>query len=270
MVLEILIAGGAITNIFYNTNKSMKMDEKALKKYSKAYELAEEATIKVKIKSEKTDKRVLNVAKKKRAIIEHTLPKFIEVYGQIQEIELENKSIVNEIAINNNIGKLTSINTAATSRKQEFTDKELVCGLMTKGIGKMMVIESERLLSAANNQMREANVIYSQAESYCTICDAIIARADRIANLFAKMNSLFIKSIEETKNTIEKNGLDIHDYTEFDKGILMTCINIAKALSDIIDVPVITSEGAIPEAAMETIMTGEKYLTEMSNTINTY
>ncbi|MFD3156737.1 hypothetical protein ACFIJ5_07745 [Haloimpatiens sp. FM7330] len=268
MVLE-LLGAGALTHVLYSTDKSMKMDEKALKKYARAFERSEEAELMVRNKAEYTDKRLVNVAKKKRAIVENTVPKFVEVYSQIQKIDLGGENN-NEIAFCDNIEKLAIFDALVISNKKEFTDKELVCGLLTKGLGKMMVMDSERYLSAANNQMREANVVYSQSESICTAYDAVIARADRIAKLLMGMNALFIRSIKETKCTIDKNGLDVHNYSECDKGVLMICVNIAVAMSDIINVPVLTSEGAIPEEAIETIMTGEKYLSKMNNAINTY
>ncbi len=95
----------------------------------------------------------------------------------------------------------------------------------------MMIKDSERLLSAAKRQLSAANVAYSQAESICTVCDAVIARADRISRLLMAMNSLFLRSIEETGKTIQRNGLDVHDYSEKAKGTLMTCVNMAVAMT---------------------------------------
>ena len=48
----------------------------------------------------------------------------------------------------------------------------------------------------------------------------------------------------------------------------MTCVNFAAALSDVMNVPVITREGAVAEAALETIETGEAYLTKMQRVLN--
>lgn len=269
MIIEAL-AVGALAKTFYSANKSLKMDERALKKYAKAFERSEEAELLVRKKAEFADKRLMNVAKKKRAIVQSTVPKFVDVYSKIQKIELGNKTVVNEIATRDNVRKLAVLDVLSVSAKKGFTDKELVCGLIIKGFGKLMEMDSERYLSAANSQMRAANVIYSQSESIGAVYDAIVARADRISNLLMAMNALFIRSINETSLTIDKNGLDVRKYSEYDKGVLMTCVNIAVAMADIINVPVVTSEGSIPETAMETIVTGEKYLEKMNNTIKAY
>lgn len=266
MIIEALTIG-ALTKTIYSANKSMKMDDEALKKYAKAFEKNEEAIALVKKKAEFADKRLMNVAKKKRAIVQNTVPKFVDVYSQIQKIELENMSMVNEIAIRNNVRKLAALEILSVSVKKDFTDKEFVCGMITKGFGKMMEMDSERYLSAANTQMRAANVVYSQSESIGAVYDAIVARADRISNLLMAMNALFIKSINETSLIIEKNGLAVRNYSEYDKGVLMTCVNIAAAMSDIIDVPVVDEKGQIREAAMEMIVTGENYLAVMDQAV---
>lgn len=267
MIIEAL-AVGALAKTFYSADKSLKMDEKALKKYAKAFEKNEEAELLVRRKADFADKRLMNVAKKKRAIVQSTLPKFVDVYSQIQKIELENKTEVNEIVIRDNVRKLAVLDALSVSMKKDFTDKELVCGMITKGFAKMMEMDSERYLSAANSQLRAANVVYSQSESIGAVYDAIVARADRISNLLMAMNALFVRSINETALTIQKYGLEVRNYSDYHKGVLMTCVNIAAAMSDIIDVPVVDEKGQICESAMEIIMTGEKYLDKMNQTIN--
>ena len=267
MIVEGL-AVAALVKTFSDVNKSIKMDEKALQRYAKAFERQEEAELLVRRKEEFTDKRLANVAKKKRAIIQNTVPRFMEVYGKIQKIELERKTEVNAISMNRNIGKLTALQALSVSMKKQFTDKELVCGYLIKGIPGLMVMDSERFISAANNQMRSANVVYAQAQSVVEIYDAIVARADRIAKLLMSMNSLFVKSIEETECVIEKNGVNVRNYSDFEKGILMTCVNIACAVSDMINIPVVDEKGQMYDSAVEMIEIGEKYLLKMNQVLN--
>lgn len=266
MIIEGL-AVAAFAKICYSANKSLEMDEKALKKYAKAFERYEEADLLVRRKSEYTDKRLANVAKKKRAIIQNTVPRFVKVYSQIQKIELENKSSTKEIALRNSVQNLAVLNSFTMSVKKDFSDKELVCGLVTKGLGKLMEIDSEHFLSAANSQVRASNVVYSQAQSICEAYDAICGRADRIAKLLMAMNALFIRSIAETERVINANGLNVRNYSEYDKSVLMTCANIAGAMSDIIDVPVVDEQGRLCQSAVNMIETGEKYLIKMENAL---
>lgn len=262
MIIEALVGSVLASNI-YHANKSLDMDERALKKYAKAFEKSEEAAGLIRKKAEYMDKRLANVARKKRSIINNTVPKFVEVYGQIQKVEIESKS--KDLSICHNAQNLTLFYSPALSMKKDFTDKELVCGCLIHGLGKMMEKESERYLSAANNQMRAANVAYSQAESILTVYDAIIQRADRIAKLLVEMNVLFLGSIEQTGLTIRKNGYDVRNYSEYDKGVLMTCVNMAAALSDLIDIPVVDENGKLCENALALIQTGEEYINKMNS-----
>lgn len=258
----------AVAKTLYDINKSVEMDEQALKKYGRAFERQEKAQLLVKKKSELADKRVANVAKKKRAIIQNTVPRFVEVYSQIQKIEIELSGEKNEITFANESNKIANLNFASIACKNEYTDKELICGLLTKGLGKTMQMDSERYMAAASSQMRASNVAYSQAESIAAIYDAIIGRADRISDLLMKMNALFVASISETEKTIDKNGLDVRNYTEYDKGVLMTCVDIAAAMSELINIPVVNSEGKLCDASIELLETGERYLAQMEKAVS--
>lgn len=262
MIIEGMLLTAAV---LYKTNKVEKMDAKALGKYAKAFEKSEEAELLIKKKREYTEKRLGNVVKKKRAILQNTVPRFIEVYQQIQKIEIENKTIINEVALKESVQKLGVLQSMSLSLKKETSDKELLCGLLIKGVFGMMDLDSKKYLSAANSQMRASNVVYSQAQSLGEIYDAICGRADRISQLLMAMNALFVRSINETERVINSNGLNVRKYSEYDKGILMTCVNIAGAVSDIINVPVIDDKGQLCDAAIEMIETGEKYMTKMKN-----
>ena len=184
MLLELMgMAIGASVVEGSRLVKSAKMDDRALKKYAQAFEKNEEARQLVKTKTEFTDKRLMNVARKKRAVMEDAIPKFVEVYSQIQKIDLRGAEDSVNLPLSISEERQAGLQALTLSAKKAFTDKELVCGLMMKGLGGMAIKDSERNLSAARNQLSQAEVIYSQAESVCAACDAVIARADRIARL---------------------------------------------------------------------------------------
>lgn len=264
MIIEAL-AIGVIAKTFYSVDKSLKTDEAAMKKYAKAFERNSEAELLIKKKSEFADKRIANVAKKKRAIMEVSVPKFAGVYGKIQKIEFSGKT--KQIVLLDNSNKLAVLNGMTMSIKRDFSDKELVCGWIFQGVGKLMEKDSKLFLSAAGNQMSAANTVYSQAESIAAVYDAITARADRIASLLMNMNALFMKSIQQTEAIIERNGLDVRNYSEYDEGVLMTCVNIAAAMAEFINIPVVDENGQICEAAEQMLSVGEERLGELKRAI---
>ena len=251
----------------YSADKSNRMDQQALAKRSKAYTREAEARDLVNQKRNTVDKKMQIVAKRKRAVIESTLPQFVEVYQQIQKIDLT-ISDKNELAVYNNFrssGVLQSMQTVTT---KQLTDRQLIVEVVFKGIAGSMIADSERNLSAARSQLSAANVVYSQARSVAEVYDAIIGRAERISSLIMRMNALFLGSISETERIIAQNGTNVKTYTEQDKGVLMTCVNIAAAMANVINIPVLDENGELCKSAIEMIQTGEAYLEQMNEIID--
>ena len=264
MLIELAAAALAI----HNGNKSLKMDAQAAVKYGKAFTRECEAQQLVAQRRSMADKRLENVAKKKRAIITSSLPLFAEVYGQIQKVNIKPKDRKFEMIEYSNVERTNMLQSINIVTKKEFTSKELILGTALKGIPGMIVEDSKRNLSAARSQMSAANVAYSQAQSIAEVYDAIIERSDRIAKLLVNMNALFIGVISESQKIIDNNGFDVGKYSEYDKTVLMICVNFAVAMTKLLDIPVLDENGEIARAAVEMIQTGEDYLSRMNEIIN--
>ncbi len=263
MLIELVTLGA----LAYSADKSNRMDEQALAKRSKAYTREAEARDLIYRKRITADKTLQIVAKKKRAVIESTLPRFIEVYQQIQKIDLK-ISDKNELAVYNRFQSSNTIQVMQTVIKKPLTDGQLITEYIFKGIGGMMISDSKRNLSAAKSQLSAANVVYSQAQSVAEIYDAIIGRAKRISSLIMRMNALFLGSIFETEKIIAQNGTNAKTYNKQDMGVLMTCVNLAGAMSDIMNIPVLDENGELCQTAVEMIQTGEAYIEQMNDLIN--
>ena len=100
----------------YCADKSNKMDAQALAKRSKAFTKEAEARDLVYQKRSTAEKKMQNVAKKKRAIIESTLPRFVEVYQKIQKIDLT-ISDKNELAVYNQFQKSNAFKRCKSSSR---------------------------------------------------------------------------------------------------------------------------------------------------------
>lgn len=267
MLLESMVAA-SVGALLYSANKANEMDDAARAKYAKAFTKEAEAQQIVEQKKMYADKRLENVAKKKRAIINVSLPMFAKVYEQIQKVNIEHKDTNVDFLGYSEMRKLNILDTTDIISKKEFSDKELVLGIAFKGISGMMIEDSKRNLSAANSQMSAANVVYSQAKSISALYDAIAERANRIAKLLASMNALFIGSISETEDTINRNGLDVRNYSERDKTTLMMCVNIAVAMTDLLKIPVVDENGQITQAAVDMLLAGEESLNKINEAMN--
>lgn len=263
-----LIEMAVVATALYNGNKALEMDAQAAKKYSKAFTRECEAHQLVSKKRNHADKRMENVAKKKRAIINSSLPMFVEVYEQIQKVNVQVRNREFDIVRYNDTEWNHMLQSVNIVTKKEFTNRELVLGIMLKSFSGMVVEDSKRNLSAASSQLSAANVVYSQAESIAEFYDVIIARSDRIAALLMGMNALFMGVITETKEIIFKNGMDVAMYSEKEKTTLMLCVNFAVAMTKLLDIPILDEDGRIADAAIEMIRTGEDYLARMNEVIN--
>lgn len=267
MLIELI--GGAISaKMLSDGNKALKMDAEAIAKYGKAFTREYEAQQLVQKKRDLADKRLENVAKKKKAIISSSLPMFVEVYGQIQKINIQQKDRKFEMIQYSDVEKANMLQSIDIVAKKEFTSKDLIVGTMFKGFSGMVVEDSKRNLSAARSQLSASNIVYSQAQSIAEVYDAIIGRSDRIAKLLMNMNALFVGVISETKRIIESNGLNIKNYSDKDKSTIVLCVNFAVAMTNLLDIPVFDENGDIAKSAVEMIQTGEEYLTRINEIIN--
>lgn len=75
----------------------------------------------------------------------------------------------------------------------------------------------------------------------------IIDEANKISDLLASLNLFLLKSIKLVDQLIDTIGYDKFKYTTQDREIIKNTINIAMAVKDIIDCPVIDEEGNITE-----------------------
>ena len=267
MAFPLLVGGAIFVDLMYSSVKAGEMDEKALRKYASAFERKAEADKMLLDKSQEAEAHLENVVKKKRCVREITFPQFLEIYGKIQKIIVEERK--NEL-VKSNFSlqeKYHAISEFALSIKQPVEDKALVYGVFRKGLGKSIQMDSERYMSAARNQMREANVYYADREVKVVYLDSISERAKRIADLLKRMNFLFGKVVQRTKELIEEKGTDVRSYSEGDKSVLMECVNFAYAVRDIMDILVLDENGKIAEEAEKAILASEDYLQKMQTGI---
>lgn len=247
----------------YETNKSMKIDEKAIQKYGKAFTKSQDAAVRLQNKVEYMDKRLANVANKKRAVINVSFPEFIRVYEKVQRIEIDQSSPKADKQLLKIMNDFSERKPIRAIPPEALTDKQLICTWFFHGLGKTMIKDSERKLSAAKQTMSASNIYVANAESAEALSDAVIGRADRLAKLLTGMNLLFVNITKRADELIQQKGYDVKNYADFEKGILMTLVNIADAISECIQIPVVDEEGKMYEAAVELIQKNEEYLEKM-------
>lgn len=269
LIVGALVVGGTI-DAFRGANECMKIDERAKKKFARAYERQAEANDLVNKKNKQAEIALKKVINRKRGILSSSMRNFLTVYEKIIKINFLQSQGMKELEGNIiTADNLKSIQGMTAISMRPMTDMELIGTFLGGGggvgIGHAMIEDSKRNLSLANKQLRASEVVYSQAENLSLIIDTLTERSEKIANLLAKLNMLFIKSINHTNQIIDKNGFDRNNYTENDRKALMTCMNIASTIKKIIDVPLVDKQGQLAKETMEAINIGNQFLNKLQN-----
>ena len=284
-----IVGAGIIGKFLYDINESHSMEEEAEEKRLEAIAREAEGWLLQKQEADRMQRRLNNIVRKRQAIMEYTLPRFVKVYGKIQTVLYE--SLPPAVIHTTDLARIGDLPVSAIESYEGLSSNELAStwllegpvnfaagggleigaaaigatggiAFLTLGVGASMKKDSERALIAAGRQMRAANAVYAQAESHAQICRAICQFADRIAEITAAMNLLFTRAIAACDQLIQEKGTEKYAYTDEDVNILMTCANLAGAVCTILTVPIMDSQGKIAENGQELIASGVELLTE--------
>lgn len=274
-MIPLIVGAGIIGKFLYDINESHSMEEEAEEKRLEAIAREAEGWLLQKQEADRMQRRLNNIVRKRQAIMEYTLPRFVKVYGKIQTVLYE--SLPPAVIHTTDLARIGDLPVSAIESYEGLSSNELAStwllvgpvnfaaggiAFLTLGVGASMKKDSERALIAAGRQMRAANAVYAQAESHAQICRAICQFADRIAEITAAMNLLFTRAIAACDQLIQEKGTEKYAYTDEDVNILMTCANLAGAVCTILTVPIMDSQGKIAENGQELIASGVELLTE--------
>lgn len=274
-MLPLIIASG-LGYAFYKTEQGSQMDAKAQRKYAKAMTRQLEAEALLKEKKENADAALIKVANRKRAIVATSMYQFLDVYERIIKIDFQGSDEIKKISAITLIPKeVAHIKTIAQTAVKPMTDREVVVTLLKGtvlfgglgGIGYSIAKDAERNLKAANAQLRMAEVAYKEAEAIGVSLDTVVDRANALAGLLARLNLLFMRSIQHTTEIIDRNGYSRTAYNQDDRKALMSCINIASTMKKIIDEPVITPNGELAVETAKTLEIGNNFIKQVEQLV---
>lgn len=201
-------------------------------------------------------------------MLNNHMTKFINVYQQIQQIDFRPGEGILELDRSSfTVNDAGVIRTMITTSMHPMSDKEMAVKWLMGGLGTAILDDSKRNAAIADNQRRIANTMKTQLKTMEIAVDAIGARADQISNLLSKFGLLFGKSISATVQVIQKNGTNHRRYDHDDCQVLMTCVNFAKAIKDILDVPILSADGSVTEASLQAFEQGTSLLHEFENQV---
>lgn len=255
-------------SIIYDVIMYDKNQTKAHEKNLKSLHKVGEAEYKREEERKKMQAAVEKCAKRKRALITTSIKDFVELYSKIGRIKFQESEGINELEIIESKLPDIQVLTSATEVRIDVLDsKQETMLFLTRGFlggaARSIRKESEQQLASANIIRRQADVIAAQYESIRIADELIYERVERITASLTEINRLLRKSNTVCNEIINKNGDDVKNYSQYEKDCLMTCVNTAKMLKDIIDVPIFEENGKISEDAEMLIDLGNNYMQEI-------
>lgn len=128
MLLESILLGGAVSSTVARMIKADKLNEKAESVNVRSFERVVEAEEKVKIQSSKTQASIQKLINRKRGIYKTSIVNFLELYRNLQKIEMEEgaglkelrSSFLSPIAVES-MNKMVGVSKSELSDSQVFS-----------------------------------------------------------------------------------------------------------------------------------------------------
>lgn len=262
MEMEWLILGGRLG---HQINKSLKMDEQALKKNIKASTKMADAQYKV----EQTQKHLIERLKvnaiRKNGILSCHLKMFQEQYSAISQINFKDGRGIEQMKQINSIDKqLTKyVSQPAVANGMIIKDSQYFINFALRGIGGLLLVDSKQNLELAKRNMSQANAVSAQADAICIAYQGITNHIDIITDLLEKLGFLYLKSISTIKSILQKNGLDGSNYCDSDLEAIDFSLALTKVIYNIIDTPAIDKNGVIEQESVAAINSGQEILNQI-------
>ena len=271
MLLEsALLLGGALVGELCRANKSMKIDEAALRKNARAATKIAEAENKLKLKQDKTFAILAINAKRKHGILTCHINLFKEQYEILRKLNFEKGRGIEELENFNEIkNKLIHyVSLPSVSSGKIMTDSQLLISYVLKGgIGGLMIQESEMNSKLASRNMAQANTVEAQINSICIALDGLAQHVEIVTELLERLGMLYIKSIKHMSEIIKANGKDASKYTKRDIDDINTCVAMTKVIYRIINTPLVDANGEIEKESYIVIQNGQNYLDSISKNV---
>lgn len=258
-------------NFIYNMLKADKNDEKADSINIKAFNKIANAEKNREDKINELKMSMKKLANRKKGILSTSMNDFLSVYEKIIKINFNKNEPIREIQ--NNFLALNTVNEISNMvhvSNMAMTDKQMIVTFIFNffDISSLILKESEINLSTAGIRKKQSYLVEEKCNSECILYDFIVGRANKMSDLLAKLNLLFMNSIISTSNIIEENGFDRNNYSIEDKKQLMGCMNLASTIKKIIDAKIVDENGEIIEKSIEVINLGEEYLKRVNSLID--
>lgn len=272
MIMEILSV--ALGKIIHDVKRADSLNEQAVRKSVKALTRASEAQSAREQSQENMEKAARKLMNRKKAVLCTSMDSFLSLYERIIKINFTEgdgiKELENFLPV---LAEETHMQIAAIGKISDMSviTKNFVIGGLTGGlmgaVAGSLIDDAQYRLDTARIVAKQAEVVAIHEDTVSLACQAVTERVNRMTDVLTKLNFFFDASIRNTNKVIDKNGTDRNNYSGEERKGLAVCINLAGAVKDILDAPIIDENGEITKKSMETIENGERNLKEIGHLI---
>lgn len=221
----------------------------------------------------KTEAVINKCVKRKKALISTSIKDFVELYSKIGKIHFQESEGIKELStINDKLPDIEVLSVVVNAKVDMLSDKQEAILFLTRGLiggaANSLRKEAEEDLAYAKLLSKQADVIEAQYKSIMIADEIVYQKVERITDTLTQINRLLRRSNTVCNNIIEKNGYDARTYSSFEKDCLMTCVNTAKVLKDIIDIPIFEVDGSLSSETEKLIELGNGYIQAINKVAN--
>lgn len=271
-----IAAGVAIAKMASDMKKSDELNERAERKRTQAFRAISEAETDRMCEEEKMNKAILKLATRKNGILMTSIKRFIEVYGKIKQIRFLESDGIRELkqfspACCDEIKSQLVIIHQQNITPASIT-KNMIKGFLFAGFGGMItssiVDDAQNELDMARDKAKQARVIAEQQKIYSLSYQGISNRANHMTDILTALNILFDKSISNTEKLINEKGTERKNYSSDDIAQMGVCLNLAKAVKDILDAPILDKDSELSQETLKVIQRGNQCVIDMQNALS--
>lgn len=217
---------------------------------------------------------------RKQAILRHSILPFVDTYEKFKKIHFNESEGIEELdafdtkLIKEEVVRYVQASEFTVSTK-DFTSEEMAI-ILIGGIAGVPIWstiaaaqracerESRQKLDKARLESRQADILIKKIHSEQSITKATIFTVRKCTQVLTDLNKMFVPSQKNAAVMIEKNGVDKQKYSFDERKQLATWINLAKALKDLIDIPILTGDGLVSDVLINALEQDQK-IVENSN-----
>ena len=124
--------------------------------------------------------------------------------------------------------------------------------------------ESRQKLDRAVLEKEQADILVEKIKAESLTRKATIYTVKKCTQVLTDLNKMFVTAQINASKIITNNGMDKSKYNFEERKQLAVWINLAKAIKDLIDLPILGEDGLVSTIMIETLDINEKVIGEQN------